>query len=142
MLVEKLKQISQDLEYTFNQGAGHWQNLNDFPDDAQLPFEKRVKYLLPLWVDRSFKLNDYGAIEGYEFEGEMILAVRSKVSDKDYNTKYDDHIAPLQQECLSLFHEFNSCEPWTVKRWKEIEVHNQYDTNVDGLKIKFTISYE
>jgi len=141
MLVEKFKEICEAIEWQFNYGGGHWQNLQDFPDDADLDFEERQKYFLMLWKDREFKLNEYNAISGFSFTGEFVLCVRSRITDIDYNYKYENNIKPLEQEVSRMFEHFTSCDDFTIKRWKEIEVENEYDTNLDGLKIQFTIDY-
>ncbi len=142
MLVEKLKDISANVGWHFNYGADHWQNLQDLQDDTDLEFSKRRKYLMLLWKDRGFILNEYSAVTGYKFEGEMVLCVRSKIQDPDYNFKYEEHIKHLEDETEKMFLSFTVCDEWRVNSWKEIEVSNQYDTNVDGLKIRFTITYE
>lgn len=148
MLVERIQEIVGNINsanenelYHFNYGAAHWQNVNDFPDDGELPFEERNKYVLLLWQDRDKKFNEYGSLTGYEFTGEMLLVVRSQIMDADYNDKYERHIKDLYAESDKMDSDFNSCEEWLVTRWKEIEVENVYDTNVDGLKILFTLTY-
>ena len=142
MLVEKLKEACQDINWNFNYGRGHWQNLNDFPDDGDKPFAQRAKYFLLLWKDRDFIINNFGAVEGYTFEAEAVLCVRSKISDEDYNYKYETHLKNLETEVEKLFEEFTSCEEVTIKRWKETEVENEYDTNLDGLKVRFTVEFK
>lgn len=142
MLVEKFKEICLQGSWQFNYGAGHWQNVQDFKDDSDLDFENRKKYFLLLWQDREVLLNEYGAVIGYEFTGESVFCVRSKISDEDYNYKYEAHIKNLRNEISKIFNSVNTCEEWTIKRWKEVEVENEYDTNVDGLKIEFTFRYD
>ncbi len=142
MLVEKLKEFNENLSWKFNYGADQWQNLQDFEDDSDLDFDDRAKYFLLLWKDRTYDINDFGAIEGYSFEGEFVLCVRSKFDDPDYNFKYEDHIAALEKEVIKVFDGFSFCEGWTVKSWREVEVSNQYDTNIDGLKVRFVIEYK
>ncbi|WP_228853257.1 hypothetical protein [Aegicerativicinus sediminis] len=148
MLVERLKELIADFntganpgeeKWHFNYGRDHWQNLQDLPDDSAELFADRNKYLMLLWQDREHKLNNYSAIEGYTFTGEMLLVVRSKISEADYNFKYETHIRNLQDEAMEINDNFTVCENWLIKKWKEIEVENVYDTNLDGLKIQFTI---
>lgn len=139
MLVEKLRAISESAGWQFNYGADYWQNLQDLPDDSNLKFSERLKYLMLLWKDRDLILNEYSVITGYKFDGEMVLCVRSTLQDPDYNFKYEEHIKHLEDETEKMFENFSVCEAWTVKAWREIEVSNQFDANVDGLKIKFTI---
>lgn len=151
MLVERIKQIVDnfnngipvvDHKWKFNYGKEHWQNLKDLPNDEDLPFAERIKYVFLGWQDREFIKNEYGATIGYTFTGELMLLVRSKISDEDYNYKYDIHIKNLQAESNAIEKSFSICEEWLVKRWKEIEVENIYDTNMDGLKVQFTIQVD
>jgi len=147
MLVESLKEIVnqfkiQGLKWNFNYGKEYWQNLGDYPDDGLLPFADRQKYLLLLWKDRTFAVNKHGAVTGYTFDGEMVLLVRSKISDPTYDYKYETHIKNLEAETERLFNAIPDCDGWTIKSWKEVEVENEFDTNMDGLKIRFSFEYE
>lgn len=151
MLVEKLKEIvvkfnnalDERLElYHFHYGKGHWQNLLDLPNDELMPFEQRNKYLQLFWQDRDNKINDYSAITGADYTGEMLLTVRSKFDDPSYEYKYETHIKNLYAESENIINEFRICDGWTVKRWKETEVENMMDTNLDGLKISFTLEFD
>lgn len=147
MLVESLKEIVsqfvvQGLKWNFNYGKEHWQNLGDHKDDAKLPFVDRQKYLLLLWKDRTFAVNKHGAVTGYTFDGEMVLSVRSRISDPTYDYKYETHIKNLEAETERLFNSIPDCDGWTIKSWKESEVSNIYDANMDGLRIRFTVEYE
>ena len=154
MLVENLKGIVNNFNskipvatpqlgrWNFNYGKEYCQNLEDYPLDAELPFPDRQKYLLLLWKDRDFDINKHGAVTGYRYDGEMVLLVRSKLSDPSYEYKYETHIKNLEAQSEKLFNAFLDCDGWTIKLWKEIEVENAFDTNMDGLKIKFSLEYE
>lgn len=143
MLVEKLKQTAETVfDWKFDYGKDYWQNKGDYPDDSLLPFAERKKYLLLLWKDRDKIKNKHGATIGYRFTGSMLLTVRSRFNDPDYQYKYDTHIKNLEELADQLEDQFHECEDWCVKAWKEIEVENQFDTNMDGLKINFTIEYD
>lgn len=147
MLVESLKEIVNQfniigLKWTFKYGKDDWQNKGDYPKDDQLPFVERQKYLFLLWKDRGFVINKHGAVAGTKYDGEMVLLVRSKISDPTYEYKYETHIKNLEGECERLYNAFLDCDGWLITSWRETEVSNIYDTNMDGLKIKFTIEYE
>ncbi|CAL2085076.1 hypothetical protein [Tenacibaculum sp. 190524A02b] len=142
MLVEKFKEITNEIGWSFNYGKVHWQNLQDLPEDSELPFEERSKYFLLLYKDRDFKFDKYSSIIGFDYHGEAVLSVRSSLTDKDYNYKYEVHISKLEEEVSKMFEKFNICDNWNIKRWKEVEVENQFAPNLDGLKIQFTFSYE
>ena len=140
MLVEKIKEIVTNLtNWNFNYGKDHWQNREDYPNDGDLVFALRKKYLMLIYKDRTFGINSYGAIENYVFDGELVLMVRSKISDEDYNYKYETHIKNLELETEKLYNSFDDCEGWTIKSWKETEVENSYDANMDGIKIRFSM---
>ncbi len=141
MLVEKIKEISGERNLQFNYGAEYWQNLQDLKDDTDLDFDERQKYLLLLWKDRDLTLSEYSAIIGYQFEGEMILCVRSRIDDPDYNFKYEKNVSKLEALSTNILSGFSICSNWQVESWHETEVINQYDTNIDGLKIRFTVIY-
>jgi hypothetical protein len=151
MLTEKLTEITAELNqseliqpseiWNFVDGNNEWQNLGDYPEDAGLEFTKRKKYLLLLWKDREHIINDLGAVQGFTFTGDMILSVRSKISDPTYHYKYEQHIKNLYSVSERLLNCFDDCDGFTIKRWKESEVIDTFDTNMDGLKISFTIEY-
>lgn len=150
MLVEKLKEIVSQFntatapnpKWNFKYGKDEWQNTGDYKEDHALPFFDRQKYLFLLWKDRGFVINKHGAVTGSKFEGEMVLLVRSKISDPTYDYKYETHIKNLEAETEKIYNSFSDCDGWTFTYWKETEVSNIYDTNMDGLKIKFTVEYE
>lgn len=139
MLVEKIEAIAQALNWKFKYGKAHWQNLGDFPDDADLPFAERQKYLQLLWKDRTGILNGYGVEEGEVFDGEFVLAVRSRLTDPTYQYKYDTHIKGLELLLQDMQAAMMDCDGLTIKSWRETEVENLYDANMDGLKVTFRI---
>ena len=151
MLVEKIQEIIEDFNlseliqpskiWNFNYGSNEWQNLGDYPDDVDLPFQERKKYLLLLWKDRDLIINDQGGTEGATFTGDMILSLRSKLSDPSFEYKYDTHIKNLEAVSERFKESFIGCDNFIVRKWKEVTVNDVYDTNMDGLKISFTIEF-
>ncbi|MBW2961283.1 hypothetical protein [Mesonia aestuariivivens] len=142
MIVDYTEQFAENnLGYKFQYGAEHWQNLIDAEDDTSIPFEEKQKYLLFLWHDEEDKLNEHGATEALTYTGEFLLMVRSKLSDESQETKYKDAVRYLKGEASKVLEGYLNCDGYTVKRWKKIEVYDEFDTNMDGLKIQFTIEY-
>lgn len=141
MIVDDLKTLTTNLGWNFNYGSGEWQNLSDYPTDDQLPFAQRKKYFLLLWKDTIKSFDDFGTVTSNTYDGEFIMAVKSSMSDSDYNKKYDVHIKNIEIEIEKLIDSINLCSTFQLKSWKSTEVYNQYDTNVDGLKVKFTVTY-
>ncbi|TXK78699.1 hypothetical protein [Mesonia sp. K4-1] len=143
MIVDYTDQFATTvLGYKFQYGAAHWQNLLDANDDTHLSFADKMKYLLFLWHDEEDKLNEYGATEGYTYTGELLLMVRSKLSDESQETKYNDAVKYLKSEASKVLDGFINCDGYRVMRWKKIEVYDEFDTNMDGLKIQFTIEFK
>lgn len=143
-LVERIKQISIELGWSFNYGNGYWQNLEDYADDTAKPFEEKQIHCLFLWYDADYKFNEYGSITNSNFDGEMIISVRSRLDDEDYNQKYEDNIKKIRELLHQSFYPYftNQCEDLNLTRAKEIEIANTYDTNLDGIKLQFSITAE
>lgn len=149
MLTEKLKEIvtqynapNPDIPiWKFVDGPTEWQNLGDYPEDQNEDWVVRKKYLLLLWKDREHLIGEYSSVTGYSFTGEMIISVRSKITDPTYSYKYETHIKNLYSESERLMNMASDCGGFEVKRWKDTEVIDQFDTNMDGLKISFTLEY-
>ncbi len=141
MIVDDLKTVATSLGWHFNYGSGEWQNLGDYPEDSNLPFAQRKKYFLLLWKDTSKSFDKFGTTTATSYDCEFVFVVRSKITDKDYNTKYDEHIKNLETELEKLLDNTTICSNYQIVSWKSSEVFNQYDTNMDGLKVKMTVNY-
>lgn len=139
MIVDYTQSIANALGYIFQYGASHWQNLLDAEDDTEIPFANKKKYLLFLWHDEEDMINEYGSCEGFKFTGELLLMVRSKLSDESQETKYNEAVKYLKGISNGIRDAYVDCDGYRVKAWKKIEVYDEFDTNMDGLKIRFTI---
>lgn len=137
---QKFEDISLQKDYFFDYGPSHWLNLNDFEDDTDKDWVDRKKILLLHWVDDEDILNEYGAVEETEYSGEFTLSVRSRLSDGSYIFKYKEYIRKLRLIVKTVFNSFDGCSGLTVKKWRRTQVVNQYDTNLDGIKVSFTIT--
>lgn len=141
MIVDYTEKLAASLGHIYQYGASHWQNLIDAEDDTTKPFEEKKKYLLFLWHDEDDILNEHGACEGYTYTGELLLMVRSKLSDPSQETKYQSAVKHLKEVANEVREQYLDCDGYRVKRWKKIEVYDEFDTNMDGLKISFTIEF-
>jgi hypothetical protein len=139
MIVDQTEQIAVRMELVYQYGSAHWQNLIDADDDTSSNFENKTKYLLFLWHDEDDKINEYGSCEGHNFTGELLIMVRSRISDESQETKYKAAVQYLKTVADELRDQYVDCEGFRVKQWKKIEVYDEFDTNMDGLKIRFTI---
>ena len=139
MITDYTKDIAAALEMGYQYGAAHWQNLIDAADDTAKAFAEKKKYLLFLWHDEDDILNQHGGCEGHTFTGELLLMVRSKISDESQETKYRDAVKHLKDIANEVRDQYQDCDGYWVKKWTKIEVYDEFDTNMDGLKIRFTI---
>lgn len=142
MIVDYTERLAEAMGMIYQYGSAEWQNLIDAEDDTDLPFDNKTKYLLFLWHDEDDILNNYGACEGYTFTGELLLLVRSKISDESQEVKYQEAVKHLKAVANDVRDNYQDCDGYQVKQWKKIEVYNELDTNMDGLKIRFTINFK
>jgi hypothetical protein len=144
MIVELLKYHSTLLDYTFTYGRMHWQNLNDFECDHQLSFDQRKKHLLLLYVDDNTTFNEHNSANKVTYDFEFILAVKSKITDPDYEFKYETHIKNLKSEVNQLIEDkiAHCADGLTLNSYKTSEVENLLDTNLDGLKVKVSLTID
>jgi hypothetical protein len=153
MIVDKLKSIAQSLGFIWDYGSESWQNLNDFEDDtnkdgllpeplaADTEGDQQV-YMMLLYKDADKKFDAFNNVISVAYSGEIILAVKSLLNQRDYNFKYEYRIKQVESKTESVLNQITDCEGLYVESWKEVEVSNAFDTNVDGLKISFRIRNE
>lgn len=132
--------MAATLGLGYQYGQMHWQNLIDAEEDTALAFADKKKYLLFLWHDEDDIINDHGGCQGQTITGELLLMVRSQISDKSQKTKYNAAVKHLKSVSDTVRDAYLDCDHFTVKKWKKIEVYDEFDTNMDGLKIMFTIN--
>jgi len=138
-IIDKLQELATEREWFWNYGRMEWQNLIDLSDDTDKPFDDKQKCLLGLWHDTEDVLNEYGGFEGENIKGGVILCVRSAIYDKDQNVKYEKHVKGLKALLRSLRSDINDCDYFRVKSWKMVEVYDNLDTNLDGMKVTYNI---
>lgn len=139
-MVDKLKEIAETLGFTFNYGRGHWQNLLDPINDTQNTIDIVQVHCHLWWVDEQDLFNDFGAIEQTDYDAEFYVVAKSEITDEDYNSKYENRIKHLKDKARLIQDEFRNCSGFTLKYWKMIEVENQMDANMDGVKVTIKLS--
>lgn len=140
MIYEHLKQLCETNEWVFNSGDENWQNLLDQKDDTDVPFEDKQLLVLLLQEDEDDDLNEHAGVEKVVVNGSMLLACRSRITEKDYNIIKEKYIIPMKQLISPVIRDsFDPCDNMRVRKWKKIEVANLFDTTISGLKINFTI---
>ena len=142
MLVEKIKQIAEDLGLIYKGGDDFWLNLGDYPEDDHLDFAQRAKYIFLRPTTERGNVNPFGAVESTFTDCQIVLAVRSRISDQSFDWKYDHHIKKLKPVAKSIVENFGFCDGHTLKSYSMDMVTDAYDTNMDGYLIKMSVEFE
>lgn len=142
MLVEKLKEIAENRNLSFQMGEEHWQNLLDVTDDAQKPFAEKTVHMLLFSEKEATTFNTFGS-DKEVYSAIFLLAVKSSMADPDFEYKYDAYIKPLKLLAKSIQkEEFTNCEnlfltSYSIEGWRE----NYLDANLDCVEVHLTAEY-
>ncbi|GLB53040.1 hypothetical protein NBRC110019_20800 [Neptunitalea chrysea] len=142
MLVEKLKEIASARGMSFQMGDEHWQNLLDVADDANKPFAEKVVHMLLFSEKEATAYGTFGT-EKETYSAVFLLAVKSAMTDPDFDYKYEAYIQPLKLLAKSIEkEEFTMCENlvltnYSIEGWRE----NYLDANVDCVEVHITAEY-
>ncbi|OAB78786.1 hypothetical protein [Cochleicola gelatinilyticus] len=133
-MYEFLKQVAEDNKYPFLYARTDYQNLYNELEQVDTPHI----FLDPVQIDESF--GDYNEVEETTYIGSFTILVSSDI-DEDYDYKYLNHIKPVAKEGAIVIKEALRCEgKFTINNWRETEVVNAFDYNLDGLVIRFNIT--
>lgn len=142
MLVEKIKKIATQRNFEFKIGNEHWQNLIDAKDDVDKEFKDKKVHLLLFTEKESRTYGDF-AVKDDNRNAIFLLAVRSRISDKDFDYKYDKHIKPLKELARDIEdNDFGICDDMSLKSysiegWRE----NYLDANFDCVEVRISVEY-
>ncbi|WP_379963988.1 hypothetical protein [Epilithonimonas sp. UC225_85] len=152
LIDEIFSDACQMLGWTFIQGDDHWNNVKDIEnnddnqhgkDDTDLEFSEKKKYFFLLSKKMRNKRNTYGAVESRLWSGEIVLGVRSNLTDPTYEYKLLHQINPLYAEQERMEVHIPDCEGMKINVWDvSEEVADAYDSNFDGLRITFEIQHD
>lgn len=142
MLVEQVKAIANSLGLIYKGGDDFWLNLTDYEPDDEKDFSERKKYVFLRPTTERGNVNPYGSIESSITECQIVLSVRSKISDESFDWKYDTHIKKLKPIAKSIVEGFSFCDGFTLKSYSLDMVTDAYDTNMDGYLIKMSVEFE
>lgn len=132
---EILELLAAAQGWSFDYGRTDFHNLfNEVETD--------VLHLFLDPVERSKVRNDSGNIEEYVYSGNMILLLNSDIDEGgDYNFRYTEYIKPILEGHIETIEEDLICgNEATIKEWKEIEVINMFDQNLDGVIITYRVN--
>ena len=115
--------------------------FNYSPDDYRNLFQdceagKIYLFVDPITTDTIF--SDVGN-ETITYSGKFFLVLSSDV-DEEYLDKYNDYIKPLISGAGGILKTELACTNYQINQWKQLEVINILDENMDGLMITYNIT--
>lgn len=129
---ELLKQIAASYGWGIVYARRDYQNLQEIVDHINAEAENYSEGETFFFVDPvTRKPHD----TGYTYSGRFMVLTNSDLSD-DYNTKYDNYIAPVIDKVMREMVQKLRCHG-DVEAWQSIEVINALDINGDGLSVTY-----
>lgn len=127
-----LKQIATDNSYGFTYARKDFQNLHDVVETVNPHI-----FLDPVQTDKAF--GEYNQVERKTYTGSFMILLSSDI-DEDYDTRYQTYIKPLIDTALGTISTAISCdESLQLTNWRETEVINVFDYNMDGILVTYTV---
>ena len=124
-----LKNIAENNDWVFEYSRQDYQNLiQDIEED------KLYLFVDPITTDTAF--SDAGN-ETLTYSGKIMLLLSSDV-DEEYSDKYAQYIQPLISGAGATLKSAFSCSDYQINQWKQLEVINLLDDNLDGLMITYS----
>lgn len=130
---ELLESVATSNNWGFSYGREDFHNLY-----KGLNVNTPLMFLDPIISDDD--INERGRTESINWSGQFLISVSSKISEKDYETRYAKYIKPIAAPAVKLIKDFFKCQnDYSIIKWRATEVINSGDFNADGLAISFLI---
>lgn len=138
MLIDKLKAVSNSLQWEFNDGPAYEQNLVEFVDDTDELFDNKKKYFLLYDFNESEQTNNFGGVISTDYDCMIFLAVRS-----NFQYSKDERIDQklFRKEFKKAKDFFSLCNEWSIKVKSINDKMFQLDSSLDGIMISCDISF-
>jgi hypothetical protein len=136
-MYEILKALAAVENWVFEYGRTDFQNLYNGLDN------KNVSHLFLDPPERSKKRNDSGVVESIVYSGNFMLLYSSDIDETSYEYRYTNYIKPILDSQIAIIEEDLICEhEATLEEWKELEVINMFDQNLDGVLVTYRVSID
>lgn len=133
-MYDLLKAIATANSYNFVYGRSDFQNLADDMDTGLVYI-----FLDPVATDKVY--DDFNRVEAKTYSGAFTLLVSSDIDKGDYEQRYIDEIKPLIDGALVVIEDALKCGgSINFNTWRELEVINLFDYNLDGLSITYNVT--
>ena len=141
MVADKLKSISDIHGWQFSEGDAYQQNLADNPDESDLMFIDKTKYLMLYDYNESTTENDFGALLYTNFDCMLFFSVRSGFSEPGGYNRTQKYINKVRADFNKIKEHFKICSDWELEVKSISNKLNQLDTNMDGIMVSCIIKY-
>lgn len=134
-MYELIKTICTTNNWYFQYSRSDYSNLFDEIEVAGKPHV----FLDPVQIETIF--DEFNSPTLKTYTGSFMILVSSDVDDEDYDKKYQDHIKPIINNTLVTIKDAIQCDgDMSFNLWREVEVINLFDYNLDGILITYSIS--
>lgn len=134
---EILEALAAAQGWIFDYGRADYHNLFNGIDN------KGVTHVFLDPVERSKKRDDNGTVESLTYSGSFMMLYSSDIDEEGYNKRYLDYIKPIIDSQVEIVETELICnQEATIEEWKELEVINLFDQNLDGIVITYRISID
>jgi hypothetical protein len=91
-------------------------------------------------VETTPRFNGSGVRESEKYTGRFLIVTKSGL-DENYETKFNDHITPLDTHMITI-EKALACTGLTINSFKRIEGVNLFWQNCDGFIVNFEVTNE
>lgn len=132
-MYDLLKNISTTNNWDFTYAKRDWANLYDEVENG------KVKIFLDP-VETNYTYGEYNQVYSKTYTGSFLILLSSDIDDGDYEQRYIDYIKPLITGASDTLKNSLLCEEINIGSWREQEVINIFDFNLDGLIVTYSIT--
>ena len=130
-----IKTICINNNYIFTYARKDFMNLFDEEEQLDVPH----LFLDPVTVDTIF--DEYNSVESKTYSGSLMVLYSSSIDEEDYDTRYQNYIKPIVSGASATIKSAIQCDGiYTINNWREVEVINAFDYNLDGIIITYNIN--
>lgn len=146
-LVEILETYCNNNDIVFVYGRKSSLNLLDDKHEKETMTDGKVYLMVEPFRRLPISNTTTSRVSGYNFTGNMLLVVNSKLDMPVYNelnndterSKYTLNVKPLLDIYKGLNEMLARCTDITVNSFESIDVYDLFDQNKDGLFITYNI---
>jgi len=133
-MYDVLKTIATINNWVFQYARKDYANLFDEAEQIGVPHI----FLDPVQIDTVF--DEFNEPISTSYEGSFMCLVSSDIDEENYDYKYQTHIKPLATTALNNIKDYVRCNTdISITNWREVEVINVFDYNLDGILVTYKL---